>query len=262
MANKALLFDDEVFENRNKAYGAYFLRRVYEHNVLIGFLVAASIISLGLAAPVIYKSWFATSSTEEETRIVTVQMENIQTEIEEPEVKVEKELPKAATVKSLPPEVKPDEQVKKEELPPTEDELKDKNPGAENQEGEKTTTVTAPSNPAPEPQLEEVKIETWAEQMPIFPGGPSEFIKYLQRHIEYPDRAKSEDVQGTVRVSFVVNQDGSISEVKIVKGVGYGLDEEALRVFKKMPKWNPGVKKGMIVPVRMVYPVVFQLETE
>jgi periplasmic protein TonB len=257
MANDILQFDNEVFENRNKAYGAYFLRRVYKNNVLIGFLISASIISLALAGPLVYKAYFGGEVVDGGQRKIIVKLAQIKTKIEEPKVKVEEIIPKAASAKKLPPEVKPDTEVKTDEKFKTDDEMKDKNPGKEDQEGKKNTPVELPSN-APEPAAPvEPKIETWAEQMPVFPGGPSELMGYFAD--AYTDEAREEEIEGTVRISFVINIDGSISEIKLVKGIGHGVDEQVLKLAKKMPKWKPGVKKGTVVPIRMVQPIGFQL---
>lgn len=100
-----------------------------------------------------------------------------------------------------------------------------------------------------------------AEQMPTFPGGQEELIAYLMNNIEYPEAAKSAGVNGRVLVQFVVNTDGSIGDVDVIKGIGNGCDEEARRVVAAMPSWSPGVQDGKAVRVQYTLPIQFALES-
>jgi protein TonB len=252
--------DEIVFDQRNKSYGAYFLRRRYSEYVLTATFIAVVMFSIVLITPVAYRRYFVKQQKIEDLQVVEVNLENV----EIPEVPPEDvppppvEPPKISSVKFLEPEVKPDDQVKEEKVA-TQEELKESNPGEIDQKGEKGPPPVEPVKAA-EPA--EVVIGTWAPQMPEFPGGPSEFLNYLKKNIEYPQRAIDEEKEGTVKITFVVNVDGKISDVKIVKSVGYGFDEEAVRVFKSksMPVWKPAKKNGQIVPIRMTWPVVFDLE--
>ncbi|PLX01470.1 MAG: hypothetical protein C0595_14540 [Marinilabiliales bacterium] len=97
------------------------------------------------------------------------------------------------------------------------------------------------------------------ETMPEFPGGTSELYKYLGENIKYPESAKKEGIQGRVFISFVVNKDGSISDVKKLRGVSEELDKEAMRVIKNMPKWKPGEQRGEKVKVEYALPINFKL---
>lgn len=98
------------------------------------------------------------------------------------------------------------------------------------------------------------------EVMPEFPGGMSQMATYLSENIKYPEEAKDKDISGRVFISFVIEKDGSVSSAKIMRGIGGGCDEEALRVVKAMPKWKPGMMKGKPVRVYYVLPVFFKLE--
>ena len=98
------------------------------------------------------------------------------------------------------------------------------------------------------------------QEMPSFPGGDAARKKYLARNMRYPSQAAEEGIQGTVYVSFVVKTNGSLSDIKIIKGIGGGCDQEALRVVKKMPSWNPGYQNGRKVAVRFNMPVYFRLQ--
>jgi protein TonB len=98
------------------------------------------------------------------------------------------------------------------------------------------------------------------EQMPVFEGGQGALMRYLSSNLQYPQQAQEADIQGKVVVAFTVCEDGRLCDEKITRGIGGGCDEEALRVIKKMPKWEPGTKDGKPVKVRYMLPVVFQLQ--
>jgi len=114
-----------------------------------------------------------------------------------------------------------------------------------------------------EPQpLTEEKAEIFgdvAEQMPSFPGGQSKLIEFLAENTRYPEECKETCIQGRVVVTFLVERDGSISHIKVVKSLDPLLDEEAVRVVSSMPKWNPGMQNGMRVGVKYTIPVTFRL---
>ena len=100
------------------------------------------------------------------------------------------------------------------------------------------------------------------ETQPEFPGGMAELMKYLQKNIRYPQICKEQRVQGRVIVQFVVNADSTITDVNVIKPVNPYLDQEALRVVKAMPKWNPGKQRGEPVRVRFTLPVTFRLPAD
>lgn len=106
--------------------------------------------------------------------------------------------------------------------------------------------------------LKQEVIFTTVEQMPEFPGGQEKLNKFLLQ-IKYPRAARKKGVSGKVYVTFVVNSDGKINNVKILRGLGYGLDEEVLRVVNKMPDWIPGKQNGKEVNVQFNLPVNFNL---
>lgn len=97
------------------------------------------------------------------------------------------------------------------------------------------------------------------EQMPEFPGGNEAMMKYMSAQMKYPDEAVELGIGGTVFVTFVVERDGQITEVKVLRGIGSGCDEEAVRVLKGMPKWDPGKQNGMAVRTRYNLPFRFHL---
>lgn len=103
-------------------------------------------------------------------------------------------------------------------------------------------------------------VLTVVEKMPIFSGGENELYKYVASSVVYPTVAKESGITGTVIVTFIVEKDGSVTNVKILKGIGGGCDEEALRVVKAMPKWSPGKQDGKPVRVQFNLPIRFSLE--
>lgn len=118
-------------------------------------------------------------------------------------------------------------------------------------------------NPPPPPQVQEdepKKTFTVVEVMPEYPGGVNEMMKFLAENIKYPTVAKENGVSGKVYVSFIVEKDGLISDITILRGIGAGCDEEAIRVIKMMPKWKPGTQRGQAVRVQYNVPIKFTLD--
>jgi protein TonB len=105
----------------------------------------------------------------------------------------------------------------------------------------------------------EDEIFVFVEDQPTFPGGDEARIKYLQDNIHYPEMAKESGIQGTVYVTFVVEKDGRITNVKVLRGIGGGCDEEAVRIIKNMPKWKPGKQRGRAVRAQFNMPIRFVL---
>ena len=95
------------------------------------------------------------------------------------------------------------------------------------------------------------------EEMAQFPGGQNEMLKYLQENLQYPEAAKANDVHGKVIVKFIVERDGSLSDIKVMRGLGSGCDEEAIRLIQSMPKWKAGKNRGKEVRTSMMVPVIF-----
>lgn len=126
------------------------------------------------------------------------------------------------------------------------------------------TVVAPPAPPAPPAQAVVEEEETneifqVVENQPAPVGGYEAFYKYISKNIKYPDQARRMGVEGKVFVQFVVDKDGSITDVQVLKGIGSGCDEEAIRVVKAAPKWTPGKQRGRPVRVRMSVPIAFKL---
>lgn len=111
-----------------------------------------------------------------------------------------------------------------------------------------------------EPEVPEKVPFTIVEHMPRFPGGETALMKYLSAHIQYPELAQESNIQGTVFIKFVVERDGSIDRVKVLRGIGGGCNMEAIRVVKNMPRWIPGKQRGRPVAVYFTLPVKFKLQ--
>jgi periplasmic protein TonB len=111
-----------------------------------------------------------------------------------------------------------------------------------------------------EEEVEEMVIFTVVESMPGYPGGDAARMKFLQENIKYPQMARESGIQGTVYATFVVEIDGSVTDVRILRGIGGGCDEEAVRVIQAMPRWNPGMQRGKPVRVQFTMPIRFTLQ--
>lgn len=117
-----------------------------------------------------------------------------------------------------------------------------------------------PAVPAEDEGFTDVpKVYNYVEDMPQFPGGERAMLKFLSDSLVYPTLEKEKGMEGKVFVKFIVNEDGSISDVHVTRSVSPGLDEEALRVIKMMPKFSPGMKDGKPVRVYYIIPIYFQL---
>jgi len=256
--------NDIVFEGRNKEYGAYVLRRLYNKYVSLSTTGAMILFTLIVSYPLITAFFVQEDNNDKSTgnvRVIT--LENIFTEIpaDKKDLQIPKtNSPKTPSIKFLVPDVKPDEFVSNEIIP-TQEELTGKNPGIETIEGSPNGTdliVEITESPETNNEVTE-KIYTWAEEMPKFPGGDSELMKFFSQNLSYPEIAKRAGVEGKVILSFIVDKNGNIVDVKVAKSIGAGCDEEAMRVLKIMPSWIPGKQNGNPVLTRINIPVVFKL---
>lgn len=132
--------------------------------------------------------------------------------------------------------------------------------GASEKQDAKEETVAPDSVAAPTDGVAKDEVFMVAEQMPEFPGGMKELLKFLQENVKYPENAMKNNVQGRVIVQFVVEKDGTLTEFKVARSVDPDLDAEALRVLQIMPKWKPGMQRGEVVRVKFTVPVSFKLQ--
>ena len=268
-----------VFAGKNKEYGAYQLRKgTSGRNIksLLILVIAAALVGGFLAWKVIEQK----QAEEQQAYMEAMELAKLQEQAKKekkkpepvkPKVEQKKEIPVAReTQKFTAPVIKKDELVKEENQVKQMDKLDDKVAvGTENKEGVKDRTVEAvrseiavaapPPPPAPKPEVAS-KVFDVVEEMPSFPGGQGALMSYLSSNVKYPVVAQENGVQGRVIVSFVVERDGSISDVKVARSVDPSLDREAQRVVKSMPKWKPGKQNGSAVRVKYTVPVVFRLQ--
>jgi periplasmic protein TonB len=266
--------DDIVFENRNKSYGAYVLRKQYDKHVRNGLIVGTLLFLLIVFIPVISEFVSKIAGSLKKKEII------VKIDLEPPPPLNPEELPppppdvppppppSRPTIRYTPPVVKADEKVQDEEPPPTIDELKDIAISTKTREGSDDGIPldildeygTGPTDPPLTEAPKKEEIHTRVEQMPQFGSGERELLEYLAKNIKYPTIARENAIQGTVVIQFVVDKDGSVTEPTVVREVGGGCDEEAIRVIKTMPRWIPGKQQGKPVKVRYTLPVKFKLE--
>jgi len=248
-----------VFEQRNKEYGAYQIRREYNRVISLALLVSCTAIFLIAITPKIIA---LLDKTTEET-IIPVDITPVDLtapppiDESEPPPPPPPPPPVMETVKFTPPVVV-DEEVVDDPPPPQETEVQISTVTQEGTDGdiiipEETGTGV----------VESVKEEvfTVVEQMPEFPGGAAEMYKFISKNIQYPQIEKENNIGGTVYVTFVVDKNGKINDVKTLRGVAGGpnLEKEAMRVVKMMPSWKSGKQNGREVSVQFNLPIKFVL---
>lgn len=251
-------WEDVIFENRNKEYGAYVLRTVYTKNVVRGVILTLVIVALLFYSPDIIAFFKGKEVVEKAPprKLVYTDL-SAPPPIDKPKPPPPQiQLPKLQKViKFVPPKVVKEEVV--EEVP-TIEEIKQNEVAAVEVEG---PTEVVFEEPVKEVVVEEDenKIFTVVEQQPEFAGGYEAMMNFIRKNMRYPASARRMGVDGTVYVSFVVSKDGSISEVKTIRGISADCDKEAMRVVGMMPPWRPGKQNGKPVFVRFVLPIKFQL---
>ena len=258
--------DDIVFENRNKAYGAYELRTHYTTNINRALLIGVGCFGLILLTNFLF------AKQKDESQLIIVEHSPIKLPDEE--------LPKLEKLKEIEPP-KPIEQQRTiaylepviveetlEETPlPKQNEIDGAIISGKNNPGNDTDEIAAePPTETPPAVTKVLEIEEdntafiTVEVQPSFMGGNSEMYKFLGKNLKYPTAAQRANIQGKVFLSFIVEKDGSITDIETMKGIGFGCDEEAMRIVKLMPKWIAGKQNGRNVRVKFTIPVFFRLE--
>lgn len=269
---------DLIFEGRNKEYGAYKLRtqtgkRNFKAIITIAILAALCIILFYIKAG--YDAYQAAHAKNENVTEISAlnQPKKKEAKVERKvQVEEKKEVVKEvkSSIKFTAPVIKKDADVKPEEEMKAQDQIMQTNTAigaldvkGNSDQGEilKVTqrVETEPVKAEPKPEVEN-KVFDVVEQMPSFPGGPSALMQYLSSNIKYPVVAQENGVQGRVVVSFVVERDGSITDVQVARSVDPSLDREAQRVVRNMPRWIPGKQNGQAVRVKYNVPVAFRLQ--
>lgn len=263
-----------VFEGRNREYGAYRLRKnAGKRNLysLITIFIAALAIWGGISLVKFVESRTKTVAQTSVAELSALNQPKKKAEVKQQQ-KVKLDQPEKvvervkSSVKFTAPVIKKDNEVKPEDELKTQDELMNTKTaigaldvkGNDDANGEVLKIKEAVAQPEPKPEVE--KVFDVVEQMPSFPGGPSALMEWLSNNVKYPVVAQENGVQGRVVVSFVVERDGSITDVKVVRGVDPSLDKEASRVVRAMPRWIPGKQNGSAVRVKYNVPVAFRLQ--
>ena len=249
---------DMVFEGRNKSYGAYELRKENPKTSMLALIIGAFAFSALMALPLI--NW--ASFNKEEEKVNLVDMAKLA-----PPPPPDKPLlppppppppaPKIDEVKFVKPKVVEKEKVVEEIK--TIEELKDKNISTENVKGrdDGRIVIEEPSGegPADAKIVEDNTIYNAVEVRPDFPGGINKFYEYVRKNFRTPE----EEVKGKVIVQFVVEKDGSLTDIKVVRDLGYGTGKEAERVLRNSPRWKPGIQNGR--PVRVLYSLPISIQS-
>ena len=272
MASKINIYSDEwcdlVFEKRNQSYGGYVLRKFSNKRHMVSLIIAVVFFIIGVSMPSIIKQ-IRPAVKEKDVSVRTL----ADIKLDKPKDNVDelvKELPPPPVLKNVikftAPVIKPDEEVAEDEEPKLQQEVVESKSAIGSIDYDKGTddpTAEMPEvMPSEDQQIVEETMEPLlvVEQMPDFPGGEGELYKYLQEHIKFPPMARESGITGTVYVRFIVDKKGKISNVTLLRGIGGGCDEEALRVVRGMPDWKPGRQNGIPVPVYFTLPVKFILK--
>ncbi len=264
--------DDIVFAGRNQSYGGYAIRKLYDKHMSRAMLSGIVFFLLAICSPYIVRlvSGFLPDETEElvmkEVTLAEPPPIDPKKPPPPPPPKVEPP-PIKDQIKFVPPIVKKDEEVQEEEPPPpTIEELKDVVIATETKKGEEDGVDESLIEDEPPPQAAEIgegeveeKPFLVVEQMPEYPDGMEAMLKYIYAQVKYPAIARENGIAGTVVLRFVVSKTGELQDIKVVRGIGGGCDEEAMRVVRGMPKWKPGKQGGRAVPVQFTLPIKFTL---
>ena len=267
---------DLVFEGKNEAYGAYALRQDTSKRNLFAMLalfagliaIVATFLIVNVASEAI-----ARAQAEHETEVTLEQIEEeVEEEQDDEEIVYElEELEQLVAEETVMNSEKftayEMEDDAPEQVTKTQDEVAqsdvaigaiDYDQGSD--EAEHVLKVNEKVVDEIPPAVEETKVFDVVEQMPQYKGGDQALMDYLNKSIKYPVIAEENGIQGRVVCTFVVERDGSITDVKVVRSVDPSLDKEAVRVLKSMPKWIPGKQNGSAVRVKFTLPVTFKLQ--
>ena len=248
--------DEIVFRDRNKEYGAYYLRRINKKYTTRSLMIGVAALLLAVLIPFfVFK----------QARSVNVE-KTVGAEFTEL-----KRAPEDAPPPPPPPPPPAEmEQKVKFTAPVVTTDTVEETSSLLNQDELNASSVTvAPITEEQEIVVEETENKVIEQQAPVFTivelmpgynGGEEAMYKYLSDNIKYPQVAKETGIQGNVIVTFVVEKDGTITDVRILKDIGGGCGEEALRVVKAMPRWNPGKQNGVPVRVQFNLPIRFTLQ--
>ena len=250
---------DIVFEGKNKTYGAYELRKSNTKTTVRALIIGAVLFSVLVAAPLIMSLLPDSSGDDDslDTKIVTMKLPPKKEEPKKDLPPPPPPPPKVDQVKFVKPVVAKAEEVTEE--PPKITEIKDKKLGNETIKGDPDAELTVePVGNGPAAVVEEdnsIYNTAGIEVKPDFPGGMEKFYKFVGNNYQTPEE---DGLKGKVYVTFVVEKDGSLTDIKVIRDIGYGTGKEAIRVLNKCPKWTPGEQNGKKVRLLYSLPITIQ----
>lgn len=263
---------DMVFEHRNKAYGAYVLRRDYNKSLKQAIFSILSVVTVFCFGNFIRENMKGSTGFQKKHDIIanTTDVGKITPPAQKVKPRIHPPPPPQhaaaiPTIANTERRVVTDNHVTRDSIPAIRQ--------LENAESGTTTNATATATigstdgtghdkvfeVAREVQPAAPTIYNWTEEMPEFPGGEKALMSFIASHIEYPQMERDNDIQGRVTAQFTVNEDGTVSDIQILKGPSQGLNREATRVIKMFPTFRPGRQQGRAVKVRFNLPLVFRL---
>lgn len=257
-----------IFKDRNKSYGAYKMRRDLGKRQAAALIIVTVVALVGFTLPRLIRMAMPAQKEEmvEVTRLSTLEEPEIK---EETMKKVEPIAPPPpalkSTIKFTAPVIRKDEEVNEDDELKSQDELTQTKvqisiadvKGNDELNGKDIADLQEVITQTPEVQKEEPY--DMVEQMPQFPGGPAELLKYIAKNLKYPIIAQENGIQGKVILRFVVNAKGYVEDIKVLRSLDPYCDKEAVRVVKSLPQWIPGKQNGRNVPVYYTCPIVFKL---
>ncbi|HEX2865825.1 MAG TPA: energy transducer TonB [Ignavibacteriales bacterium] len=262
--------EELVFANKNKTYGAYVLRKNYPANLMIAFWLAVTLFTAGVTAP-LFLGGHAADVGIIKIHTGGITLDNlIPIGSETKQISVEdlaKLIPKVSTFKYMVPLVKPDPEVIEDYIPDV-TMLKNAIPGMVTRTGSDAgidvtlfdTKEPAAADVVKDNDAGDKTIFNWVEEMPRFSEGEDGLLSFLSTNINYPELARRVGVEGKVMVGFTVEKNGTLSNLRVLKSIGGGCDEEAMRVVALTAgKWIPGKQNGRAVKVNISIPIVFRL---
>jgi protein TonB len=246
-----------VFEQRNKKYGAYIIRKRYSNAVIFALLGAVSFLMLVLSIPIV-ASWIESIKpipVMEENKDV-IYISNLPINEIKP-LKTVLPPPLEKIIKNTSPEIKPEEKVHNAP-PPSQIDLQNSKFDSFNQDG--VTSSEIPLHPALAADPASDQPLYYAEQMAEFPGGEEAMMKFIQGQCYFTAIARELEIQGVVYLSFVIDKEGKVNDIKILKDIGGDLGNVAVKAVKQMPTWKPGRQNGRAVSLQFTVPVKFSLK--
>jgi protein TonB len=260
METKTLVFrkwDDLVFANRNKSYGAYAIRKAYSNRVMIGWAISKSVL-LVLLLVAMFRKPEKVIGTIELPKLGEVNfVDYVLPEKSKPIIRQER---RRAETTNQNRTIQVVTAIVEDTPTPIVDQTVGSPSGTNTGESEVDFSAGAEVGATSPPVVTIPDEVVNAEVMPAYEGGREAMMKFIKKHLRYPASARRQGIDGTVYVSFVVTGDGIVHKAKIVRGIHVDCDEEVIRVISMLNKWTGGKQNGQPVNVRMVLPIVFRLQ--